>query len=518
MSSLLEKFEQAQKASKEMVARNLPRMKLKRNLMQMAVRMAPQPVKVVEAGRGSGKSTVIADEMVDMAHDMPRGTAFLQGCTFQQILTRTLPSTIESLRTLGYHKDIHYKVGQRPPKSWLKNEAYEPPLDYSRAITFYNGSVFLLLSQDTNSRGLNTVGGIADEFALLDPAKFQAETLATVRGQKHRFENCRRYRNQTYTSSIPRTQVGKFMYKFEEEATKNPKNVFYVRASSYVNKANLPEGWFDDQARILTKYEYDIEIKNIRPKALGGGFYPLFNERIHTYTAFNNDYLTALLSNDGTYNMQSFVDLDCRQDDDHVPSEPLDIALDYGKFNCIVTAQEVLNICRFISAFSVESPKLTVDLVNQWCDYYEFNTTKEVTYWYDQTATGRDGRSPKTYAEIVIDTLESRGWTVYAEYYGAAPMHVDKHNFWNIAMRNTEYSLPAFYWNRDQAKYLIESINNAAAKDGTTGIEKVKVDERNAKIDQRLTTHFSDAGDMLAYFKYAHRLASAGLWLPTRTI
>ncbi len=518
MSNLLEKFEKAARASKEVVARNLPKIQLKRNLMQMAVRMATQPVKVVEAGRGSGKSTVVADEMVDMAHDMPRGTAFLQGCTFQQILTRTLPSTIESLRTMGYYKDVHYKVCQRPPKAWLKNEAYEPPLDYSRAITFYNGSVFLLLSQDTNSRGLNTVGGIADEFALLDPAKFQAETLATVRGQKHRFEKCRRYRNQTYTSSIPRTQVGKFMYKFEEEAQKNPKNVFYVRASSYVNQANLPAGWFDDQARILTKYEFDIEIRNIRPKALGGGFYPLFNERIHTYTAFNNDYLAGLLSNDGVYNLESFTNLDCRQDADHVPTLPLDISLDYGKFNCIVTAQECLNICRFISAFSVESPELTVDLVNKWADYYEFNTTREVTYWYDQTATGRDGRSPKTYAEIVIDTLEGRGWTVYAEYYGAAPMHVDKHNFWNIAMRNSELSLPAFYWNRDQCKYLIESINNAAAKDGATGIEKVKLDERNAKLDQRYTTHFSDACDMLAYFKYAHRLASAGLWLPTRTM
>jgi hypothetical protein len=243
MISIIDKFKKAKEASREVAFKKLPRIKLKRNLMQMSVRLARQPVKVIEAGRGSGKSTVIADEMVDMAHDMPRSTSFLQGATFQQILTRTLPSTIESLRTLGYIKDIHYKVGQRPPKSWLKNEAYEPPLDYSRAITFYNSSVFLLLSQDTNSRGLNTVGGIADEFALLDPAKFQSETLATIRGQKHRFEKCRRYRNQTYTTSIPRTQVGKFVYKFQEESILHPEKIFYVRAPSHINKANLPEGY-----------------------------------------------------------------------------------------------------------------------------------------------------------------------------------------------------------------------------------------------------------------------------------
>ena len=486
--------------------------------MQVAVRLAPQPVKVVEAGRGSGKSTVIADEMIDMVFDMPRSTSFLQGATFKQILTRTLPSTIESLRSLGYIKDVHYKVCMKPPKSWLKNEAYEPPLDYSSAITFINGSVFLLLSQDTNSRGLNTVGGIADEFALLDPAKFQAETLATVRGQKARFEKCRRYRNQTYTSSIPRTQVGKFMYKFEEEARLNPNKVAYIRASSHINQANLPAGWFEDQKRLLTKYEYDIEINNIRPKALSGGFYPLFNERMHTYTAFNNDYLAALLSNDGTYNAQSFIDLDCRQDDDHNPSLGLDIALDYGGFNCIVTAQDQGNVCRFLSGLSVESPQVTEDLVNKWADYYQYNYTKEVTYWYDQTAVGHYGMSRLTYEEIVIETLEKRGWTVYTEYYGKAPDHVDKHNFWNIAMRNNEPTLPTFLWNRDNARFVVESINNAASKDGAKGIEKVKTDERNKSIDQRYTTHFSDACDMIAYFKYAHRLAGAGLWLPTRMV
>ncbi|MBS7565088.1 hypothetical protein KHS38_11795 [Mucilaginibacter sp. Bleaf8] len=497
---------------------SLPRKKITRNLMQYLVRTAKQPVKVVEGGRGVGKSTVLADEIVDVVHDMPQSTNFLQGATFQQILTRTLPSTIESLRTLGYEKDIHYKVCCKPDKKLRWKEAFEPPLDYGRAIPFYNGSVYLLLSQDTNSRGLNTCSGIADEFALLDPVQFQAETLATIRGQKHRFEKCRRYRNQTYTSSIPRTQLGKFMYKYQEEAQVSPEKVFYVRASSHINKANLPAGWFEDQKRIMTKYEYDIEINNIRPKALGGGFYPLFNEQMHTYTAYNNDYLAGLLDNDGTYNVNTFNNLDCRQDKDWYPNAPLDIALDYGKFNCIVTGQETMNIFRFISAFSVESPKLTEDLVNQWCDYYEFHVDKTVTYWYDQTAVGRDGRTPKTYAEIVVETLDKRGWTVYEEYYGAAPTHVDKYNFWNIALRNNDPSLPHFAWNKNNAKYLIESINNAAAKDGLKGIEKVKTDEKNPHLDQRYTTHFSDAGDMLAYFKYAHNLSSSGLWLPSHLL
>jgi hypothetical protein len=496
---------------------NLPRKRISRNLMQLMVRKAKQPVKVIEGGRGVGKSTVLADEMIDVVHDMPRSTNFLQAATYQQALTRTLPSTIQSLESLGYKKDLHFFVCKKPPAKWRWPEAYEPPLDYGRAIYWYNGATYLILSQDVNSRGLNTASGMADEFALLDPIKFQSETLATVRGQKARFEKCRRYRNQTYTSSIPRTQTGKFMYKYQEEALLHPEEIIYIRASSHINAENLPAGWFADQKRIMSPYEYAIEIDNKRPRALKGGFYPLFSDKDvvyggHTYTAYNNDYLEGIVDKNG-YNLLDFKHLDCRQDGDHIPGLPMDIALDYGKFNCIVTAQETLNTCKFISAFSVDSPKLTEDLVNQWCDYYTWSTCRDVFYWYDQTAMGRGGNIPKTYAEIVKDTLTKRGWNVIPKYYGAAPFHVDKYNFWAVAMRNNHSNLPRFCWNKHNCKFGIESMSNAEAREGGHGIEKVKTDEKKDHLDQRYTTHISDAIDMLAYFKYGH-LLKASVWMP----
>ncbi|RYE26851.1 MAG: hypothetical protein EOP45_03110 [Sphingobacteriaceae bacterium] len=492
-----------------------PRKHINRNMMQLMVRMAKQPVKIVEAGRGAGKSTVLADEIADVVHDMPRSTNFLQGATFQQILTRTLPSTILSLETLGYIKDLHYFVGRKPPKSWGWKEAYEPPLDYNRAIYFYNGSTYLLLSQDTSSRGLNTASGIADEFALLDPVKFQSETLATLRSQKARFEYNRRYRNQTYVTSIPRTQEGKFVYKFEEEAKLTPEKILYLRASSKINAANLPAEWFADQKRIMTPYEYNVEIENIRPRALKGGFYPLFNEKQHTYTAFNNDFLSGLV--DDGYVVGKFKEMDCRQDSDYYPNAPLCISLDYGQFSCIVTLQETMNMARFISGMSAESPEMVSDLVERWCKYYRFHHDKTVEYHYDQTAMGTDGRSPKSYSEIVIETLIANGWEVITRYYGRNPSHKDKYNFWAIALRNDHHALPHFSWNKHNCKYPIESIQNAGAKEGTNGIEKIKVDEKNNALDQRYTTHYSDAVDMIAYYKYAHLLKETTIWMPTYT-
>lgn len=484
-----------------------------RNLMQLMVRMAMQRIIVICAGRGSGKSTVIADKIIDVVHDMPRSSNFIQGVTFQQILTRTLPSTIESLESLGYKQGLHFFVGRKPPEAWRWEKAYQPPLDYTKAISWYNGSVYLLFSQDVSSRGPNTASGLGDELALLNPQKLQSEAIATLRQKPSLYSKCRTYLSQLYATSHARTQVGRFIYNYEEEAKKNPENVLFISASSYINKDNLPAQWFEDQRRSMSKYEFDIEIRNIRPKAMKGGFYPLFNENMHTYTAYNNDYLSGLM--DDGYDATKFKELDCRQDADLSPNHELDIALDYGKFNCIVTGQETLSMFRHLSGFSVESPKLTVDLVNDWCRYYRFHRTKTVHYWYDQTATGRDGRSPKTYAEIVIDTLEANGWNVITHYYGKAADHVDKYNFWNVALLNNHSQLPHFSWNKHNCKYVIESITNAEAREGANGIEKIKTDEKNDALDQRYTTHYSDCNDMLVYFKYAANIKEGLLWLPT---
>lgn len=351
---------------------NRPILQINRNLMQFMVRDARQKVKIIEAGRGSGKSTVLADEMEDIAHDMPRSTNFLQGDTYQQILTRTLPSTIESLTTLGYVKDLHYFVNKKPPPSWRWEEPYEPPLNYKNTIYWYTGAVWVMLSQDVSSRGLNTASGMADEFCLLDPDKFQKEVLATLRAQKKRFKDNRRWLSQTYVSSIPRTQQGKHIYTFQEEALKHPEKIFYIRASSKVNAHNLPDDWFEIQRRSMTAYEYAIEILNIRPKAVNGGFYPLFNEKTLTYVNYNNTFLEGLIDEEKGYDPAAFKDMDCRQDGEILGLCPLEIALDYGKFSCVITGQENGTDFNFLSSMSVMSPKMTVDVVELWCDYYRW--------------------------------------------------------------------------------------------------------------------------------------------------
>src|SRR5690606_38375089 len=151
-------------------------------------------------------------------------------------------------------------------------------------------------------------------------------------------------------------------------------------------------------------YEYDIEINNIRPRAVGGGFYPMFNERLLTYDDFNNDYLRGLVDNANGFASESFENLDCKEVNDVLLDTALDIALDYGKFCCVVTGQEnFLNEFRYLSSITpVNEGEMIEVLVQRWCDYYRPHRNREVSYWYDQTAMGKDARSPLTYADIVI--------------------------------------------------------------------------------------------------------------------
>jgi hypothetical protein len=481
--------------------------KLKLNFMQMMVAKATQRVKLVQCGRGSGKSFIASVKMKDTVYGMPQSKNFILSETYQNALTRTLPSTINGLRQLGFHKDLHYFIGRYPPKNWKWPEAYEPPLDPSHSIFFYNGTVFDLLSEDVSSRGGNYANGIADEFQDADQQYFESNVVPTMRLEYNTLKDNIHYRNILGLCSMPRTRKQEWIFNFEELAKTDPKNYFFVSAPSSINRANLPPDWFLDQKRILLPSEYAIEIENKRPTKVTGGFYPMFDDRLHTYVDFDNDYLDGIIDNAGTYNPEHFEQMDSRQDRDVIDNEPLEITMDYGAwFNGIVTCQESGHVFRYLSAMSINESERFEDLLNKWCTYYRFHEHKTVYYWYDHTAKDTDART-ETYPIIVARVLRSYGWNVIEMDIGMQPNPEDRYRFFGYAHKGDHPNLPKFLYNRHHCKWLIISVNGAnVLQSSTDGFKKDKRDEKNHAIDQRTTTHFSDAHDTITMGKYAHLL------------
>lgn len=485
--------------------------------MQLLLELAWQRIRVVQVGRGGGKSTGAAIDMKNVIYDMPRSKNYVLSETYQQALTRTLPSTIKALEMIGFYKDLHYFVCRLPPKSWKWQLPYEPPLDPKHSIFFYNGTVYDLLSQDTNSRGGNYSSGMLDEGQDIDNSKLESQVIPTMRGEYARFKDKRTYRRLSIYCSMPRIRKAEWIFQYQELARQFPKEYLWIDGPSAINSHNLPPDWFKDQRRILLPSEYDIEILNIKPKKVLGGFYPMFDDKLHTYVDFNNDHLDGIIDNGNGYNPNAFEQMNSLQDNDVEHDQLLEISLDYGAwFNGIVTCQESRNVFRYLSAMSINETERFEDLLVKWCMYYRYHRHKTVNFWYDHTAIGKDSRGA-TYAEIVTKTLTNHGWLVIPYYIGQQPGHDDRYKFWGYAHKGDHPNIPKFLYNRHHCKYLIISVNNANIKQGRNGFEKDKSDEKNHGIDQRTTTHFSDAHDTIALGKYAARTEERTRLARTRT-
>ncbi len=476
------------------------------NVPQLMMILSKQKTKVLEGGRGLGKSTIISWFLKEMAEKMPRGHFTIFGKTYSQMLTSTLPGTIAGLEMFGYRKDKRFCVNHRAPRKWRWDEAYQPPLnDYENTIHWHNGSTFSLVSLDMadGGRGRNRDGAIGDEVALADYERYIYNVNNTIRGNDDKFEKCALHKAQVLTTSVPMTNEGKWIFDLEQEAINKPEEVFYLRADSFHNQHNLGDKFFKDARRLMTDMIYNAEILNIRPGKVEGGFYPTFNEKKHCRDIFNNSYLRNL-----GLDSKKAIEAKCLADADLSMDRPIDVACDYGgHINTIVSHQEVMNEARWLSAMYIKSPELIDKLINNFCDYYEGFILKEVNYWYDHTALGgKVGTSAKTYKEIVVETFINKGWKVHEYDIGLATGHRDRFLFWGISFQETETRLPIHRFNSTNCKYLIVSINNTGLIQGRKGEEKDKRPEKNKKVAQEEAPHFSDAMDTIGYGKYGERL------------
>lgn len=454
----------------------------------------------LEWARGTGKSFILAYFMREMVIQMPKASFALVGSTYQQILSRTLPSTKEGLALLSLYEGYDYVVGKNGFKLGFK-EPYQSPDKWENIIHFSNGSIFQLVSLDNpnSGRGLNAYAVLGDEAALFDYERLFNNVKTTNRGKKKIFKNASLLGAEIYASSTPLTKKGKWFIDAEKLAIANPKEYAYIKASSLVNKENLRVNWFKEMKdEAPSDVIYNAEILNIRPSEILDGFYPQFKQDKHCYTKYNNDYLLSLTEN---YTAKSF---NCLQDADIDPTLPLRLSIDWGLFLGSVTAQKFQKEFRTLNNHWVKGDHDEEDLINIWCDYYEPHTNKFVYLYYghDGNATVRKN-SRETYGQKISSHLRKRGWNVYDKSEHKPPArHNTKYILINTLLKQNVSRYPTLTFNEPNNHDLIISIERAEAREGSNGIEKVKKDEKNASMKQEHTTHLSDAWDIMVYEEY----------------
>ena len=492
---------------------------------------------VIVAGRRTGKTDSIAAPFVlRNMQRMPGSTGGIVVPTFKHGLTNTIPGLLAAWRRWGFIEGIHYVVGRKPPKSF--RQPIIDPKDYEHVISFYNGSVAVIISQDRpgSSNSLTLSWLLVDEAKFIDYAKLKDETLPANGGIKSHFGKHSFNHSIMILSDMPQTQKGSWFLHYRDkmdvelirtiEATVyeiwrikerirslNAKGatvpdylkgylrrldrdlnkmrsvaVYYREYSSIENLQLLGENYIKQMKRDLTPLTFQTSILCQRIGIAKDGFYSSMREG-HKYDANDNQYLDTL-----GYDYD-FSTLDARADKDVDPDAPICIGMDYNaNINWIVAGQPRDRRLNVIKSFYVKFERKIPALIEDFCRYYSSHRNKTVVFYYDATALGSNyAVNEQDFRWVVVHEFERQGWRCEAVYLGNPMRHDEKYLLINQGFAGKQRLMPFF--NRSNNEDLILAVQSAGVSRGRNGFRKDKSGEKLAESEEDLLEHRTDGTD-----------------------
>ena len=494
-------------------------------------------ISVIVAGRRTGKTDSIAAPFVlRNMQRMPGSTGGIVVPTFKHGLTNTLPGLFAAWKRWGYIQGVHYVVGRKPPKSFAK--PIIEPSDYEHVISFYNGSVAIIISQDRpgSSNSLTLSWLLIDEAKFIDYEKLKDETFPANGGIKSYFGKHSFNHSIMILSDMPQTQKGSWFLHYKDKMDEElidtikatiyeiwktkervrrlkdegkavPKYlkrylrtldtnlnkmrsvaVYYKEYSSIENLQLLGENYIKQMKRDLTPKTFQTSILCQRIGIAKDGFYSSMREG-HKYNASDFEYLDSL-----GYDFAPEA-MDCRADKDINPLAPICIGMDYNaNINWIVAGQPEGRRLNIIKSFYVKFERKIPALVEEFCNYYAHHQNKTVVYYYDTTALGANyAVNEQDFHWVVCHEFEKRGWQVEDVYLGNPMRHDEKYLLINQGFAGKQRLMPFF--NRQNNDDLILAVQSAGVVRGRNGFRKDKGGEKLDETEENLLEHRTDGTD-----------------------
>lgn len=492
---------------------------------------------VIVAGRRTGKTDSIASPFVlRNMQRMPGSTGGIVVPTFKHGLTNTLPGLFAAWKRWGYINGIHYVVGRKPPKGFKR--AITEPSDYEHVVSFYNGSVAVIISQDRpgSSNSLTLSWLLVDEAKFIDYEKLKEETLPANGGIKSYFGHHSFNHSIMILSDMPQTQKGSWFLHYKDkmdveliEAIKGTIHeiwrikarikqlrengepvpdylkghlrrldtnlnkmrsvaVYYREYSSIENLQLLGESYIKQMKRDLTPKTFQTSILCQRLGIAKDGFYSSMREG-HKYNASDFKYLDSL-----GYDFSPDA-MDSRADSDVNREAPICIGMDYNaNINWIVAGQPDGRRLNVIKSFYVKFERKIPALVEDFCNYYRHHRNKTIIFYYDATAlSGNYAVNEQDFRWVIIHEFERHGWTVEDVYLGNPMRHDEKYLLINQGFAGKQRLMPFF--NRQNNDDLILAIQSAGVTRGRNGFKKDKGGEKLAETEEDLLEHRTDGTD-----------------------
>lgn len=522
------------------------------NVPQIRSAIVNAPFEYAIIGRGTGKSTgLLAPKAAQYMNSMPRTRGTFVASSFQQILTRTFQPIMAGWEQMGYIKDVHYIIGEKPTAKWKKmwnwRGPFTPILEYDYIVSWWNGSVMQMVSQDRkgSSNGLSIDWIQGDEAKLLNHERLTQELFLANRGPIQGITDVNPHHHGiTFTSDMPVGTAGRWLLNHENDMDKQKLNailsleqkkydliqkmhksksitvqknisrviakidaaanmvrknfVYFHEGSTLENIHVLGVDYIKSLLRnITTDFEFRTAVLNQRPYKLEDGFYPDLDEDKHGY--FSYDYHNTFEKHGYNFDLLGQIN-DCRKDGDVNLDEPLHIGMDYNRrIWPIVTGQvekvdNDLNELRVISAMDVLYPLQLQDSLVQWSNYYSPMKRKTVYFWYDHTALTE---TRTTLRDDIINGLRKLGWVVIERYIGKTDNHDVRYRVMSKLLKEDGDTNWRIRINRDNCKYLLLSMYQTQAIEKEKSFAKDKKPERDKNYPAQEAPHYGDAYDTL---------------------
>jgi hypothetical protein len=527
------------------------------NKPQLLTQYIGAKTSIIVAGRRTGKTDSIASPFVlRNMQRMPGSTGGIVVPTFKHGLTNTLPGLLAAWKRWGYIKDIHYVVGRKPPKSFAK--PITEPADYEHVITFYNGSVAIIISQDRpgSSNSLTLSWLLIDEAKFIDYNKLKDETLPANGGIRSFFGHHSFNHSMMVLSDMPQTQKGSWFLHYREKMdpelietmegtiykiwqtrdriahlkeTHQPipeylrgylkwldqslnkmrsVAVFYKEYSTIENLQLLGEEYLRQMKRDLTQKTFQTSILCKRIGITHDGFYSSMQEH-HKYDATNFNYMDELgydkiiaEASEVNFSINSNcrfselnTSLDSRADEDVNPLAPICIGMDYNaNINWIVAGQPSGARLNVIKSFYVKFERKIPALVADFCAYYMHHQNKQVIYYYDATALGSNYAVNDQDFHYVVVHEFESHGWDVEDVYLGPPMKHDEKYLLINQGFAGKQRLMPFF-NRQNNDDLILAIQSAGVERGRNGFRKNKSGEKVEETEEDLLEHRTDGTD-----------------------
>ena len=527
------------------------------NKMQIKVNLIDAKISINEIARAGGKTHgIFAPRMIRVGYEMPQEKSFLCHATYVSLLTNVVPTILTAFnepqgegRKPLLKEGIHYVVGKKDfPSHFL-----QPRFDIENpkhSIVMHTGHVFQLAATDQpeSVAGSSGVHAFIEEMKLSKGKKFKSRVIPALRNGLPYSRKSHLYQGITGVSDVARVDMGEDSWFESYESLMNEelineianvalrvnkaeyeiligkdveqnkkmirrwrpllsvmrKNaVYFMRASTFVNKDLLGFDFFKTQYETLDIDEFLSSIGNIRRKKVTDMFFGRYDEEKHE---FDDSYIyDSILKFDLT---ESFK-ITSRYLKHHDSNRPLILGYDPGYFSSLLVGQEKTkeNEFRFIKEFFVYHPQQHANLASNFNDFFKDRESRQVELYYDRAANQKKYKKQfnDTDARILKSELEKHGWHVRLKNLGQRTIyHYEHYNLLLVLFGEEFRNIPRIRIDSNECKYLCSAIKLSPMKrvDGYIELDKTSEDKVPLQNQAGLTTQLPSAAMYLLFGLY----------------